>query len=313
MPHSAMDRCYQVQFGPQLLHPRNWPAWLAVGALALLALIPTRLRIGLAKALVPLARPLCKKPIRIACANLRHCFPDQTDAQRKQLIDELLHTFLMSSISMGGLAIHSKASLQAKINLNGIEHLNQARAEGRSIIFLVPHMFALEYAAVALTMTGLPMIGMVKHHRNQVFNWFACRQRVRFGGSLFHREAGISTIVRALKEGNSLFYLPDQDHGRDKSVFAPFFGCQKATLPVLSRIARCANAVVVPLAAGFCVDSGQVEVSLQAPLALDDLDKEQEARLLNQQMEQLISPYAAQYMWFLKVLKTRPEGEAKIY
>ena len=41
--------------------------------------------------------------------------------------------------------------------------------------------------------------------------------------------------------------------------------------------------------------------------------KENEAIALNKAVEQVILAYPEQYMWFLKVLKTRPEGEESIY
>ncbi|BCV36717.1 hypothetical protein TUM17377_20450 [Shewanella chilikensis] len=41
--------------------------------------------------------------------------------------------------------------------------------------------------------------------------------------------------------------------------------------------------------------------------------KENEAIALNKAVEQVITAYPEQYMWFLKVLRTRPEGMPSIY
>ncbi|GAA5189584.1 hypothetical protein GCM10025772_12330 [Ferrimonas gelatinilytica] len=227
------------------------------------------------------------------------------------MLNRLLHCFLSTALGMGELAVRSREYLSERIQIQGLGHLQRAQDSGKPIIFLVPHMFALEHAGVGLTMMGLPMVGFVKHHRNPVFNWFACRQRIRFGGELFHRDMGIATVIRALKQGNSLFYLPDQDHGPRQSEFAPFFGAQKATLPVISRIARCSGAVILPLSSGYVGD--RVQIRIDPALSVESLDRYDEARALNQQMERLISRHPDQYMWFLKLLKTRPEGEARLY
>ncbi|MBY5991844.1 lauroyl-Kdo(2)-lipid IV(A) myristoyltransferase [Ferrimonas balearica] len=308
---SEVRRCYQVDFCPTMLHPRCWGAWIAIGALVVLAYTPIRLRHWVAKATVPLFRPLLKKPTRIAKANLAACYPDMPAVERAALLDELFYTFLMVGMGMGTLAVRDKDYLASKIRFSGMEHVKAAQAQGKPVVFLVPHMFGIEYAGAALSMAGLPMLGMVKHHRNPVFNWLACRQRARFGGKLFHRNAGLTAVIRELKQGYSFFYLPDQDHGADKSEFAPFFATQKATLPVISRIAHCADAVVLPLTVGL--EKMAIEVSIDAPLVLERVDKPTEARLLNEQMERLIDRHRGQYMWFLKVLKTRPEGEGRLY
>lgn len=41
--------------------------------------------------------------------------------------------------------------------------------------------------------------------------------------------------------------------------------------------------------------------------------KENEALALNLAMEQTIKAFPEQYMWFLKVLRTRPPGESYLY
>ncbi|WP_051202252.1 lauroyl-Kdo(2)-lipid IV(A) myristoyltransferase [Ferrimonas senticii] len=304
---------YQVRFSAKLLLPQYWPAWLLVALLALLAWLPLAVRVALARALQPLIRPFCRKPERIARRNLQLCFPKQTIAEQQQQIERLRFTFTLTALSIGTLTFQSRQRLQSRMRLQGLEHLQQARKQGRPVVFLLPHMFALEYAAAALAMTGLPMVGFVKHHRNPVFNWLSCRQRLRFGGHLFHRDGGIRAVIAALRQGHSLFYLPDQDHGANHSQFASFFATQKATLPVLGRIARSSGALVLPLSCGFCHQTGLLDMQLQAPLQLEQLSKPQEAHLLNQQLEQLIAAYPSQYMWFLKILKSRPDGSQLNY
>ena len=46
-----------------------------------------------------------------------------------------------------------------------------------------------------------------------------------------------NAVIRALRDGYRLYYLPDQDFGRRDSVFVPFFGVDAATITGLSRMA----------------------------------------------------------------------------
>ena len=58
----------------------------------------------------------------------------------------------------------------------------------------------------------------------------------------------------------------------------------------------------------------QYQLTVMPAIAPEDMQgKENEAIALNKAVEQVILAYPEQYMWFLKVLKTRPEGEASIY
>jgi lauroyl-KDO2-lipid IV(A) myristoyltransferase len=52
---------------------------------------------------------------------------------------------------------------------------------------------------------------------------------------------------------------------------------------------------------------------MPAIAAEDMVGKESEALALNKAVEQVILAYPEQYMWFLRLLKTRPEGQASIY
>lgn len=128
------------------------------------------------------------------------------------------------------------------------------------------------------------------------------------------REAGIRALLSELKNDNSFFYLPDEDLGPDKSVFAPFLGTVKATLPVVGRLAQAGNAQVLPVKIGYDQTSRRYELTVMPAISPDEMQgKENEAIALNKAVEQVIQAYPEQYMWFLKVLKTRPEGESPLY
>jgi lauroyl-KDO2-lipid IV(A) myristoyltransferase len=128
------------------------------------------------------------------------------------------------------------------------------------------------------------------------------------------REAGIRALLAELKQDNSFFYLPDEDLGPDKSVFTPFLGTVKATLPVVGRLAQAGNAQVMPVKIGYNEQSRQFIMTVMPAIDPQDMaGKENEALALNKVVEQVINAYPEQYMWFLKLLKTRPPGEKRFY
>lgn len=71
---------------------------------------------------------------------------------------------------------------------------------------------------------------------------------------------------------------------------------------------------MLPVKIGYNQATRQFDLTVMAAVAPEDMvGKENEALALNKVVEQVILAYPEQYMWFLRVLKTRPEGEASIY
>ena len=93
---------------------------------------------------------------------------------------------------------------------------------------------------------------MMKSARNPVFDWHINGARARHGfPASGERSAGIKPVIKAVKSGLSFFYLPDQDHGREASLFAPFFNHPKATLPALPRLVKLTGARALPVLACY--------------------------------------------------------------
>ena len=89
--------------------------------------------------------------------------------------------------------------------------------------------------------------GPYKVMRNPVIDWKIANGRLRFGSKngskLFTREDGLRPLIRETRAGKILIYLADEDLGAENSIFVPFFGVQKATIPVLGRLAKSCDAV----------------------------------------------------------------------
>ncbi|MGL5047994.1 MAG: lauroyl-Kdo(2)-lipid IV(A) myristoyltransferase [Shewanella sp.] len=310
---SRQPKHFDRRFQLALLQPKYWASWLAIGLLVIFGLMPAWLRDPIAKLLAKLVMPMAQKPINVARANLSACFPDKSAAEIEDLIRENVQNFVLVLLAQGELLVRSKAHLHRRVNLIGFEQVIKAQAAGQPIIFIMPHVWPIDYAGLRLNLE-LPMVTMAKAHKNGLFNWFSNRVRSSCGGHVYMREAGIRALLAELKRGNSFFYLPDEDLGPAQSVFTPFLGTVKATLPVVGRLAQAGNAQVLPVKIGYNQATRQFDLSVMAAVAPEDMvGKANEALALNKVVEQVILAYPEQYMWFLRLLKTRPEGEASIY
>ncbi|MDR8524130.1 MULTISPECIES: lauroyl-Kdo(2)-lipid IV(A) myristoyltransferase [Shewanella] len=310
---SRKPKYFDRRFNVSLLHPKYWLTWVAILVLVVFGLMPAWLRDPIAKVLAKLVMKIATKPIKVARANLTTCFPEKSKDEIDALVKDNVENFVMILLAQSELMLKSRKHMRRRVQLHGYEHVEQARAAGQPVIFIMPHVWGIEYAGLRLNL-DLPMVSMAKAHKNGLFNWFNNRMRSSQGGNIYMREAGIRALLSELKQDNSFFYLPDEDLGRDKSVFAPFLGTTKATLPVVGRLAQAGNAQVMPVKIGY--DQAKRHFDLTVMPAIDPetmQGKENEAIALNKAVEQVILAYPEQYMWFLRVLKTRPEGEPSIY
>lgn len=253
------------------------------------------------------------KPIKVARANLKACFPDKSESEIEQLLERNTEAFVMTLLAQSELILMPSSYIRKRVKVEGEEHIAAAREAGQPIIFIMPHVWGIEYAGLRLNL-DLPMVSMAKAHRNELFNWFNNRMRSSQGGNIYMREAGIRALLAELKQGNSFFYLPDEDLGPEQSVFAPFLGTVKATLPVVGRLAQAGNAQVMPVKIGYDEQARCFRLTVMPAIDPESMQgKENEAKALNKAVEQVINAYPEQYMWFLKVLRTRPEGMPPIY
>jgi KDO2-lipid IV(A) lauroyltransferase len=206
----------------------------------------------------------------------------------------------------------SRARLQRLIRVEGLEHW-QAVAD-RPVIWLAPHFVGLDMGGTRI-ITEWRGVSVYGHQKDPVFDRILLHGRTRFvTPALFSRQDGIRPVVRAMREGLPLYYLPDMDLGERDSIIVPFFGVPAATVTGLTRIARLAGAVVVPAVTRQLPGAaGYVLRFYPAWTAFPGADIESDTRRMNAFIEERVLEMPEQYYWVHKRFKTRPPGEPKLY
>ena len=248
----------------------------------------------------------------VALTNLRLCFPEWDENRCKRIARRHFQAFGRGFVEHGVLWWSSKKRLQRLIRVEGLEHW-QAVAD-RPVIWLAPHFVGLDMGGTRI-ITEWQGVSVYSHQKDPVLDRILLRGRTRFVTPvLFSRQDGIRPVVRAVRRGLPLYYLPDMDLGSRDSIFVPFFGVRAATVTGLSRIARLAGAVVVP-AVTRQLPGGAGYVLRFYPawsdFPTDDLGED--ARRMNKFIEERVREMPEQYFWLHKRFKTRPPGEDKFY
>jgi KDO2-lipid IV(A) lauroyltransferase len=185
---------------------------------------------------------------------------------------------------------------------------------GRPVIWLAPHFVGLDMGGTRI-ITEWRGVSVYSHQKDPLLNRLLLHGRTRFVAPvLFSRQDGIRPVVRAVRSGLPLYYLPDMDLGSRDSVFVPFFGVPAATVTGLSRIARLAGAVVVPAVTRQLPGAGGYVLKFYpawTDFPTDDLAAD--VRRMNEFIEERVREMPDQYFWLHKRFKTRPPGEEKFY
>lgn len=301
-------------FERSYLHPRYWGAWAGVGAFAAIAMLPPSFRDPLLAKLGRFAGRMGKSARRRAQINLLYCFPDMTDAQREQLVDNMFATAPQAMVMMAELAIRGPKKVMPRIEWHGREIVDDIKRRNENLIFLVPHAWGVDIPAMLMASQGEQVAAMFHNQGNPVFDYVWNKARLRFGGRIHPRNSGIKPFISSIRNGFWGYYLPDQDHGPEHSEFVDFFATYKATLPALGRLMKVCRARVVPMLPVYRSDTHRLEIHVLPPMDdIADADDRTIARRMNEEVEKLVSPHKEQYTWILKLLKTRKEGEIEPY
>ena len=304
------------------IHPKYWGTWSLLFLLFIFSYCPIRLRDRFAALVANFiySRKFLNKRKKIAFTNLSLCFPEYSEQDKDNLMRKNVIAIAQVSLSLGELFFRSREHIINRANTFGEEHILAAEKAGKSIIFLGPHCYGLDFGGVAaINARGHSLSSMFKDYNNPIFDWFVTRYRTRFThltgkGTLYHRSEGLKPAIKSLRDNTHFYYLPDEDHGRDKSLFTDFYATQKATLPMIGRLAKLGKAVVIPFYTSYNASTTKFDVFFHAPLSnIPSGDELQDTTIMNKAIEKLIDEDRSQYMWSLKLLRTRPEEGDKIY
>lgn len=310
---------YKSEFIPEFkknyLSPVYWSTWFLFGMIAGISMFPPSFRDPVLAKIGRWAGRLSKKARRRATINLSLCFPEKSDTEREIIVDKMFATALQSIVMMAELAIRGPEKFQKRVFWKGLEILEEIRHNNRNVIFLVPHGWSVDIPAMLLAAQGKKMAAMFHQQRNPVIDYIWNSVRRKFGGRLHAREDGIKPFIQSVRQGYWGYYLPDQDHGPEYSEFADFFATYKATLPIIGRLMNISQAMIIPLFPVYDEKKHLLTIEIRPPMdaCIASADNKMIARQMNKTVEILVGPHPEQYVWVLKLLKTRKLNEADPY
>ena len=235
----------------------------AIGSLAYYAVVPRR---------------------RIGEINLRLCFPELSEKQRKTLLKRHFRHMAKLILEYGLYWYGSAERLKSLVRYQDKHHLDNELAAGNKVILLYPHFTAFELAVYALNQ-DVPLTSMYSHQKNPVLDQQILRGRHRYNNVfLIGRTEGLRAIIKQLRKSDGL-----------------------------SRIAALTQAKVVPAIPTRQPDG---HVTLRFYPAWENFpseDVQADVQRMNDFIEERVREQPEQYFWLHKRFKTRPEGSPDFY
>lgn len=301
------------EFSLALVHPRYWGVWAGFGFLALLVnLLPYPVLLKLGRSLGKFAMRFGKKRVKVAQRNLELAFPEMSTTDIDQFVVENFKNTGAALIETGITWFWPTWRFKRILEDKDTTVIRQYSEQGKGVLLCCVHALNLEITARAFAVLGLPGYGAYRPHNNPAYDFIQYRGRTRNGNQLIDRK-DLKTMLRTLRQGQRLFYLPDHDYGRNKSVFVPFFAvnnaCTTTGTSILAYTSRCA----IVMGSGFRNAQGKYEIRADLSIAENYPQKDETAAAayMNKYVEHVILRAPEQWMWLHKRFKTLPDPELK--
>lgn len=313
--HGAAQRHAPGRQHPDSERPRRLQALLGRTGLAIGGRLPFGAAYRLGGWVGRAAHRLGDRNCAVTRINLGLCLPGLSQVERERLARESLASAGRVVCEIPGIWSRSRErTLELLREAEGRELIDEARAAGRGVLVLSPHLGNWELGGLYLSMLG-PTTSMYRPPRVRGMDDFYRAKRARFGAELVPADGtGVRAVIAALRGGGIVGMLPDQDPGFGSGIFVPYFGVLANTSPLVPKLLRKTGALGVtcttlrlPEARGFRT---RIRV-LEQDLLVDDEARATTA--MNREMERLVREAPEQYLWSYKRFKARPPGGERFY
>ncbi len=300
------NKVVQPNFKWSFLSPKFWHIWLAVLLQILVSWLPYKAQLQLGKLIGSLLYKANLKRTKVALKNLQLCFPELSEQEQKKLLKlNMQHTATaLLEVGMGWWWPNWRVKKHVKVI--GSEHLDKANLAGKGTLLLSLHNLSVEINCRGVGCTH-PTVVFYRPYNNPLIEYFQYRGRMRTNKFMVGKN-DIKGFMKALRSGETCVYLPDQDYGRKRSLFVPFFGVQETSTTtntlILARQKNTQTCLAIPIRN---TDNSGYTIEISPPFDnFPSGDEEADVKRVNLAIEKAIKRYPEQYMWLHRRFKTRP-------
>jgi KDO2-lipid IV(A) lauroyltransferase len=253
---------------------------------------------------------LDRRHLAIASDNLRRAFPEWDEERVRETARGVYAHFgavLMDLLWMDGRPVEE---LLALADLDGVEHLQRARAAGRGVVAPSGHLGNWEVQAVA----SVPLVGNVAMIARPLDNPALDRRlvalRTSTGNTVIYKQRALARVLRTIRNGGIVAILIDQNVQDGDGVFVRFFGRPACTTTVAAALALKTGCAIVPVRC-LLQPSGRYRMVYGPPVEWKGTGRrEEDVAALTQHLTAIIEGWVRespeQWLWLHRRWKTQP-------
>src|ERR1017187_1530707 len=201
-----------------------------------------RLARGYAR-LLDLALPRLR---RVAYRNLSFALPELDEARHTEIVDGVFRSVARLLVTVAKFPAIRRENLAQWIRCEGGEYFEQARRQGRGVLFATAHLGNWELSAYGHALLAAPMNVVVRPLDNPRIDALVERRRARSGNRMIFKKDFARSILKALGANEAVGILVDQNSSADAGVFVDFFGVKACAGTGFAKLAAHSGASVIP-------------------------------------------------------------------
>jgi len=190
---------------------------------------------------------LGKKYNKIARVNLDLAYETRMSDKEKEIIIQkcyknLLHLVKDSIINQ----TITREQLLEKVTIHNEHFYTEAIQRKKGVIFLTAHYGNWEVTSLAVGAKWGPISVIGRKLDSPTMNTILERNRQRFNVTLLEKKGAMRGIIKALKNGENIGLLVDQNTASNEGVLISFFGKQARHTPAAAQFANKTNSTIIP-------------------------------------------------------------------
>jgi KDO2-lipid IV(A) lauroyltransferase len=282
-----------------------WLAWLSLTKLRLLPNSIANWSVPVYARLLDLAVPRLR---RVALRNLELAGLED----RERIVRGVFRSIARIIVSFAQFPKITRRNVHRWIRYEGLENFAAAQARGRGVLVATGHLGNWELSAFTHALMTGPMNIVVRPLDNTRVDKLVERRRVLSGNRLIFKKDAAREILRALKAGEAVGILIDQNSSLDEGVFVDFFGMKACANAAFVKFAHRTGAAVVPGFALWSETARRYVLRFYPEIAMTG-DVQTDTQRVHSALEQVIREHPDQWLWIHRRWKTRPPGQPELY
>jgi KDO2-lipid IV(A) lauroyltransferase len=269
--------------------------WTVLGFKSLLSILPYSWAVPIGAGVIYGLSFIYPRRFGVAYTNIKTAFPHFTPGRIKHLVRKSVFNLSLSLMEVLLIDKLNKEKLMSLVTVKGERYVKQEK--GRGIIFLTAHYDNWELIALFGALYGYPSYVIARQQKYPRLNSLLNRHRKKFGNIVVEKGFSIKKAIQALKRGERIGILADQNAGKN-GLQIKLFGKAASTNPGFIHLARRASAVVLPIFIRR-ISLLRHELVIHPPLDISRPEKEVLTDY-HQILESYINRNPEQWLWFHK-------------